>query len=59
MSSPDQLKTELEKEREQLAGALNDLRGDVERVKSRLPIAGAALAGLGALRLVLKLRRRS
>ena len=54
MSSPDQLKTELEREREQLATALDDLRGDVAKVKTRLPLA---LAGLGALRLALKFRR--
>lgn len=58
MSSQEQLKREIASEREQLADALNDLRGDVDRVKSRLPIAGAALAGLGALRLALKLRKR-
>lgn len=58
MSSQEDLKREIATEREQLASALDDLRGDINRVKSRLPIAGAALAGLGALRLALKLRKR-
>ena len=58
MSSQEELKREIATEREQLATALDDLRGDIARVKSRLPIAGAALAGLGALRLALKLRKR-
>lgn len=56
MSEQEQLKRELQAERERLAVALNDLRGDVSKVKTRLPLA---LAGLGALRLALKLRRRS
>jgi len=55
VSSQEQLKREIASEREQLASALNDLRGDVSKVKTRLPLA---LAGLGALRLALKLRRR-
>ena len=56
MSSQEDLKREIATEREQLATALNDLRSDVSKVKTRLPLV---LAGLGALRLALKLRRRS
>jgi hypothetical protein len=55
MSSQEQLKRDIASQREQLASALNDLRGDVSKVKTRLPLA---LAGLGALRLALKLKRR-
>jgi hypothetical protein len=58
MTSQDKLRTEIAAEREQLANAVGELRGDVAKIKSRLPIAGAAFAALGALRIALKLRRR-
>ncbi|HEY2327967.1 MAG TPA: hypothetical protein VGH52_10835 [Gaiellaceae bacterium] len=56
MNEQEQLKRELSVEREQLASALADLRGDVAKVKTRVPLA---LGVLGALRLALKLRRRA
>lgn len=50
------LKSELEREREQLATAVSELRADVSKLKTRVPLA---LGVLGALRIALKLRRRA
>jgi hypothetical protein len=58
VSSQDELRSEIAAEREQLTSAVNELRGDVSKIKAKLPIAGAAFAALGALRIALKLRRR-
>lgn len=58
MTSQDELRTEIAAEREQLANAVDELRGDVSKIKAKLPLAGAAFAALGALRIALKLRRR-
>ncbi|HEY3962504.1 MAG TPA: DUF3618 domain-containing protein [Gaiellaceae bacterium] len=58
MTSPDELRTEIAAEREQLASAVGELRSDVSKIKARLPVAGAAFAALGALRIALKLRKR-
>jgi hypothetical protein len=58
VTSQDELRNEIASEREQLATAVDELRGDVRKIKARLPLAGAAFAALGALRLALKLRRR-
>jgi hypothetical protein len=51
----EDVRREISVERDQLASAVDELRSDVAKVRTRLPIA---LAGLGALRLALKLRRR-
>lgn len=58
MTSQEKLRTEIAAEREQLANAVDELRGGVSKIKSRLPIAGAAFAALSALRIALKLRKR-
>jgi hypothetical protein len=58
MTSQEKLRNEIATEREQLVNAVDELRGDVSKITSKLPVVGATIAGLGALRLALKLRRR-
>jgi hypothetical protein len=60
--TPEQVRQEIEAEREQLVGALADLRSDVDRaankVKSRLPAAVVVGVGIGATMHYLARRRR-
>jgi hypothetical protein len=63
--TPEQVRKEIEAEREQLAGAVGQLRSDLgkaasaaAKVKSRLPIGVALAGGVGATMRYLGRRRR-
>jgi hypothetical protein len=63
--TPEQVRKEIEAEREQLAGAVGQLRSNLgevastaRKLKSRLPIGVAAAGGIGATMRFLAHRRR-
>ncbi len=59
--TPEQIRADLQGERDQLQHAVEDLRGQtteaIGKVRSRLPIALAAAGGLGLLRVLARHRR--
>ena len=48
-SSPDELRKELAAEREQLGGAVRELRAEVDELKRKLPYVAGAVIGAAAL----------
>ena len=48
-SSPDELRKELAAEREQLGGAVRELRAEVDELKRKLPYVAGAVLGAAAL----------